>query len=198
MSIFQFFPSGDLATREAHYAICSDGFSDDQLAKIRKYGDSAIEQAGTEGGVSDRSVDKDLRVSKIAWIPGTPETYWLYDRISQIARALNGQYFEFDLWGIVDDLQYTLYEGGGAHYGWHLDKGSLVSPRKLSLVLQLSEPDEYEGGYLQFMFEDEPVTCERKKGMIYAFPSWVLHRVTPVTGGIRRSLVVWIVGNKFR
>ena len=198
MSIFQFFPSGDLATLEQHFATCSDNFSYEQLSEIRKYGDTALEKEGLAGGVKDTLANKELRKSKIAWIPGKPETWWLYDRIAHIARALNGQYFEFDLWGIVDDLQYTLYDGDGSHYDWHMDKGALAAPRKLSLVVQLSEPDEYEGGDLQIMFAEKPITCERKKGMIYAFPSWILHRVTPVTAGTRRSLVAWIVGNKFR
>jgi PKHD-type hydroxylase len=198
MSIFQFFPSGDLATREQNFATCSDGFTEDQLAEIRRYGDASLEKAGVAGGVRETVANEELRQSTIAWIAGKPETWWIYDRISQIARASNGQYFEFDLWGIVDDIQYTVYDGGDSHYDWHIDKGSLVAPRKLSLVVQLSEPDEYQGGDLQLMFAEKPFTCERRKGMIYVFPSWILHRVTPVTAGIRRSLVAWIVGNKFR
>jgi PKHD-type hydroxylase len=72
------------------------------------------------------------------------------------------------------------------------------SPRKLSMVLQLSDPSEYDGGDLEFYVQSEPIKAEKKKGIVYVFPSWVLHRVTPVTRGTRRSLVMWIAGPKFK
>jgi PKHD-type hydroxylase len=72
------------------------------------------------------------------------------------------------------------------------------SPRKLSLILQLSDATEYEGGELQLKDSSDHTAVERKKGHLIAFPSYLLHRVTPVTKGIRRSLVVWISGPAFR
>jgi len=73
-----------------------------------------------------------------------------------------------------------------------------TSPRKLSVVIQLSDPSEYDGGNLQFMLGNESENAKKEKGMLYAFPSWVLHRVTPVTEGTRRSLVIWLSGPKFK
>ena len=73
-----------------------------------------------------------------------------------------------------------------------------MAPRKRSLVLQLSDPSDYEGGDLEFFVSAEPTPVERKKGLIVAFPSFVLHHVTPVTSGTRRTLVVWLSGPKFR
>jgi PKHD-type hydroxylase len=120
--------------------------------------------------------------------------------MAYIARQLNGQYYRFDLYGFLEDFQYTVYLGGEAgHYDWHIDAGaSTVSPRKLSLVLQLSDPSEYEGGELQFMTSSGITTVRKEKGFVVAFPSYTLHRVTPVTSGIRKTIVVWITGPAFR
>jgi PKHD-type hydroxylase len=71
-------------------------------------------------------------------------------------------------------------------------------PRKLSVVLQLSDPSEYEGGDLEIMNCSEPTQVKKEKGLVTAFPSFMLHRVTPVTKGIRRTLVVWLTGPRFR
>ena len=72
-----------------------------------------------------------------------------------------------------------------------------ISPRKLTLVLQLSDPSEYEGGELQSLTSLQPGTVNKKKGIIAAFPSWTLHQVTPVTKGVRKTLVIWVAGPQF-
>jgi PKHD-type hydroxylase len=71
-------------------------------------------------------------------------------------------------------------------------------PRKLSMVLQLSHPSEYEGGDLELMTGNVPHICKKEKGLLYAFPSYILHRVTPITNGTRRTLVVWTSGPRFK
>ena len=77
--------------------------------------------------------------------------------------------------------------------------------RKLSMIINLTDPNEYKGGELQFDFRNEAAgknihTCEamKEKGSIVIFPSFVWHRVTPVTEGTRYSLVNWIVGKNFK
>ena len=83
-------------------------------------------------------------------------------------------------------------------YGWHQDFGGLLS-RKLSLVMQLSDPEEYEGGELQIMVGGEkPISINKQKGLVVVFPSWAVHQVTPVTKGLRQSLVAWVSGPNFR
>jgi PKHD-type hydroxylase len=74
--------------------------------------------------------------------------------------------------------------------------GPRKARRKLSLVCQLSDPSEYEGGELQIN-TGEIFTPEKQKGTVILFPSYLLHRVTPVTKGTRRSLVLWIEGPAF-
>ena len=85
-------------------------------------------------------------------------------------------------------------------YKWHLDKGPGEDrpPRKLSMVLGLLDPDEYEGGDFEIKTGVESQVLPLKKGRVIAFPSWTLHRVTPVTKGIRKTVVIWVGGPKFK
>ena len=141
----------------------------------------------------------DLRLSKTAWIPQAEDTHWLYDRLAFIARKLNSQNYGFNLYGFCEDFQFTVYEDNGGHYTWHQDNGSgNDTPRKLSLVVQLSDPKDYEGGDLQVFTSAEPVNIPKQIGLVVAFPGYTMHRVTPVTKGIRRTLVVWITGPAFK
>lgn len=176
-----------------------DAFSEEELEQIKAY---ALKQPITDATVNDGSVEPppDVRKSKVAWIANNNEVPWLYDRLAWVARKLNAQFFEFDLYGFMEDMQFTIYsEDTNGHYTWHIDSSTTsVAPRKLSMVLQLSDPSEYEGGELEVLNAPEPIAVDRKKGRIAAFPSWALHRVTPVTKGTRYTLVVWICGPAFK
>lgn len=198
MSVYQFAPVPNLTTHEETHATWTNGFSDEQLAETIKICDGLVLNTAV---VDDGKLAEDIRVSDTAWISCNPQTQFIYDNLAWVARNLNGQFFDFDLFGFVEDFQYTVYRGNGGKYDWHLDRGPSrngLAPRKLSMVLQLSDPDEYEGGDLEIFVGHVPKKIEKKKGLIVAFPSFVLHRVTPVTNGIRRTLVVWIAGPKFR
>jgi PKHD-type hydroxylase len=119
-----------------------------------------------------------------------------------VVAEVNRQYFHFDLTGFYEPMQLGVYTGDtGGHYGWHTDSSSQDSgvPRKLSMVLLLSEPSEFEGGEFQVKTtSDEAQTLELKRGRAWFFPSYTLHRVTPVTKGVRRSLVLWVGGPPFK
>lgn len=196
MSLYQFAPSPDKSTNECLHSWWNDGFTAREIKDIISIGnDYAPDDATIGTGVKN----SEIRTSKVSWINNNSRTGWLYDRMAWIGRHLNGQFFDLDLYGFVEDFQYTEYTVGH-HYTWHMDKGpeSKSSPRKLSLVLLLSDPSEYEGGDLEIFTGVNPVSLDKKKGIVHAFPSFVMHRVTPVTRGIRRSLVVWIAGPKFR
>ena len=102
-----------------------------------------------------------------------------------------------------EPLQFTSYASDRQEfYGRHLDcsRGAWdqSTTRKLSVTLQLSHGDDYEGGDLLLHGSDRPDVAPRKKGMLVLFPSTVLHEVTPVTAGQRYSLVTWAHGPKFR
>ena len=200
MSIYNFSPSNNLNFCDT-YATWNNGFTDDELDKLIKICEMRNPSKAT---INSRDADSDfseIRESETRWIPLQNDTSWIYDRFAFIVRQLNGQFFNFDISGFIEDFQYTTYYGDKkGHYDWHIDMGnkSSTSPRKLSLVMQLSDPDEYEGGELQLMNSATPITVEKKKGFIVVFPSYMLHKVTPVTAGTRESLVIWIAGPPFK
>jgi PKHD-type hydroxylase len=70
--------------------------------------------------------------------------------------------------------------------------------RKLSITIQLSNSDDYEGGDLELLYDKEPYKLDRSRGTFLVFPSFMLHRVTPVTRGTRWSLVAWIGGKRWQ
>lgn len=198
MSVYKLAPSPSIAIPEMSFATWQNGFSEEEIENIIKIGNKLTFNEGIVGGGAD--INEYVRKSKTGWIALNDESNFIYDKLGYIARQLNGQFFDFDLWGFVEDLQYTVYDGDGDHYTWHLDRGGMLAntPRKLTLVLQLSDPSEYEGGDLQVFAGPEPTTVTKEKGLVCAFPSFVLHRVTPVTKGIRKTLVVWLTGPRFK
>lgn len=197
MSVYLLAPSPQIAVPQPPFATWQDAFTSSALDRIIEIGDALTQGEATVGGSGN--VDPALRQGRTAWIAHTPETAFIYDALGWVARSLNGQFFDFDLWGFVEDLQFTTYGPSGDHYDWHVDKGAPgLAPRKLSLVLQLSDPMDYAGGDLEVWGENRPVAVTRQRGLIAAFPSYTLHRVTPVTAGVRRSLVVWLSGPRFR
>lgn len=155
-------------------------------------------QNASVGGQGGNGVNPDIRRSQVSWLSNTPETRWVFEKLGFIASRLNANHFGFDLTGFGESLQLTHYDQSeNGMYGWHQDYNAGVS-RKLSLVLQLSDPSEYEGGNLQLKTESEPLTVKKQRGLVIAFPSYVLHQVTPVTQGNRQSLVAWVSGPQFK
>ena len=148
-----------------------------------------------------RQEDADhLRITRVAWIERNAQTAWLYTRMEKIVLRLNTEFYKYDLYGLVEAFQYTVYEGSeGGHYNWHVDLGTPdTEPRKISLSLQLSDPATYEGCRLVLEAGNGPYLAEAARGTIIAFPSYVLHRVTPIESGTRKSLVIWVAGPEFR
>ena len=150
------------------------------------------------GDASGSGVHKDIRRSQISWLENNPESIWVFRKLSEIGAKLNAQHYHFDLSGFGEPLQMTNYnQSEHGMYGWHQDFGGGIS-RKLSMVVQLADPSEYEGGNLQIMSGSNPLTVRKQRGLIAVFPSYAVHQVTPVTHGSRQSLVAWISGAPFR
>ncbi len=148
-----------------------------------------------EGKIGLGTAERKLRNSVIRWIRLEPATEWIYSRMGALARHANQKY-GFDIRGLTDSIQLAEY-GEGEYYDWHLDIGSgKTSLRKISISVQLSDSEDYEGGDLEFFgrSEDPP----RSMGSVIAFPAFLPHRVTPVTRGTRLSLVTWVSGPSFR
>lgn len=146
----------------------------------------------------DIEYKEDLRKSSVMFIDDTPDHKWIYDKLASLAIKSNNERYWFDLVGFYEELQLAKYAEGD-FFDWHLDFGAgESSTRKLSITVQLSDPDEYEGGDLQFMINQEIVTTPREKGTIVVFPSFIMHRVTPITKGTRQSIVGWVSGPPYR
>jgi len=181
-----------------NYYYFTNVFTDQEIEEIIQIGESQPKIKATTVGEDVTQEVTDYRVSDIAWLANNPKTSWLFDRIADLAIKANSEMWNFDIWDFQDDLQYTSYYGNGGHYDWHADLGAGISNRKLSIVLQLSNSDEYEGGDLQMNTGGSILNIPREKGLICFFPSFVLHRVTPLSSGLRRSLVTWLCGANLR
>jgi PKHD-type hydroxylase len=182
------------------FVIWANAFSPAELDQIEAYGDRlTADEATIASTQTDNIVRGQVRVTRTAWLTPTPEAKWIYDRIQRVARALNERVYQFDLSGFSENLQYTVYHGAeGGHYDWHVDQGPLRNRRKLSLSVQLTEPASYEGCELQFYGGNQIETAPRERGTVIAFPSYVLHRVTPCAKGTRKAIVAWTTGPQFR
>jgi PKHD-type hydroxylase len=201
MAQYNFLPSPTFGISEYPFVTWRSGFSNEELDKIVEYGDSLEKEKAIVGGHSKEDDISDVRESQISWLRMSDETMWIYDRLAYIARQLNGQFYKFNLYGFNEEIQYTTYNSDTeGHYTWHVDAGPSnagAPPRKFSIVMQLSDPNEYEGGDLEVFTSQHPTPIDRERGIIAAFPSYTLHRVSPVTKGIRKSLVIWVTGPAF-
>lgn len=124
-----------------------------------------------------------------------PQTQWIYDRIAKLSLKANKALYNFIIDGILQ-MEVLKYEKGG-FFREHTDLGNQdVSTRKLTILTFLSDPSEYEGGKLSFLFDKEqPLPLQ---GSSVIFPSYLFHVVEPVTSGTRYTLVTWIEGPHFR
>lgn len=199
MSVYNFAPMPSTTREHEPFATWENGFTPEELDQIEAYCDALPQRKAIIGDKAEDEDFSDYRQSKVGWISNGPETGWFYDKMAWIARQLNAMFYRFDLAGFVEDMQFTVYDGEGDHYEWHIDAGvNHNAPRKFSLVLQLTDPNQYDGGELQIHTSKEPTAVRRERGLVAAFPSYTLHRVTPVTRGIRKTIVVWVSGPPFR
>ncbi len=188
---------------------------------IINYGLSKSETMARTGGYNDKKLTKDeikdmkrKRNSDLVWL----DDNWIYRELHPYVHEANrnaGWNFE---WDRSESCQFTKYKLN-QYYDWHCDSWDKPyqkeSPdhgkiRKLSMTCQLTDGSEYEGGELEFDFRnydphlrDESQHLRRAKeilpkGSIIVFPSFVWHRVKPVTKGTRYSLVMWNLGYPFK
>jgi len=188
------------------------------------YDDYVVDEAKKDQPLNEQEMEtlrkvkrnsKVKRDSKVVWL----NEPWIYKAIHPFVHAANanaGWNFE---WDYSEAAQFTQYKKG-MHYNWHRDGTAEPYPsdaappfagkiRKLTSVLVLSNPSEYKGGELEFQFqsEDPQFNKGRKikvanevapKGSIIVFPSFVWHRVKPVTKGVRYSMPTWHIGYPFK
>ena len=158
------------------------------------------DQTATVGFASTIRADTAYRTSTIRWLDVHAEKA-IVDRVMQFVMSSNRTNFGVDIVAPFD-LQFTEYQGSArGKYDWHQDvwlESDRCYDRKLSLVVQLSEPDDYEGGAFEFFGIAAPAANFAPRGSLLIFPSFLQHRVTPVIKGVRRSLVSWVEGPRWR
>lgn len=140
----------------------------------------------------------DVRSSRILWISDEEKFKHLYEEMAMIINNVNDHCYNYSLYGF-ECFQYSEYHASeNGHYTWHIDtsvRGGQKHVRKLSFSAGLN--DNYEGGELEFRMGPNTVQYKLKKGQIIVFPSFILHRVAPVTKGVRKTLVGWSRGPNF-
>ena len=181
--------------------------------------DKFQEQMGDSKLMGD-ALNRDKRNSKNAWVP---TNHWTSGFVWHYVERANRENFLYDIRNIDgENMQFTQYDVG-EFYSWHNDAGischykpvsvgnhhegraqdylseKLELVRKLSFVVQLSDPDDYEGGNLQLLAEDgKSYFAPRKRGTVIVFDSRTQHHVLKVTKGTRKSLVGWVVGPRWK
>jgi PKHD-type hydroxylase len=180
----------------APYIIWENAFTSQELDSIVALGDSLrLEKAVLVYGEGGSSADDPSRITRTAWMGRAEQTAWIYERIERVIRTVNKDIWRFELSGFSDLFQYTVYYGDeGGHFDWHVDQIRQPAHRRLSASLQLSDPADYEGCDLEIQGGAKPVAMPRTRGALVVFPSYVLHRVTPISAGTRKALVVWVAG----
>ena len=174
------------------YAYWNNAFSKEECQTIINI---AKDKGLTKGKTREES---DVRDSKISWLYSVDKIDWVFRRVTDITLNLNERFFNFDLFGINEGFQFTNYEAPSGKYGKHVDRGLNIPVRKLSISIQLTNPEEYEGGELYLYQDEKEVVMEKTQGTLIIFPSYVLHEVMPVTKGERNSLVTWVTGKQFK
>jgi len=182
-----------------NWVYVESAFSKDECEEIIELSNKYTKTDATVG--ENVVTNHDIRKSTVAWIgyEGHPEAEWLYRKLTDYVNSVNEKFWEFDLTRI-EPLQYTNYKDIGDYYQPHVDFFKTgAEQRKLSFSLQLTAPEDYDGGELLFLPNsvDEEV-APKAQGTLILFPSFIMHEVTPMERGERNSLVGWVRGPFFK
>ncbi|HYW17628.1 MAG TPA: hypothetical protein VE891_15925 [Allosphingosinicella sp.] len=171
-----------------------EAFSEAECEALIALGERAgLVPATVWAGAGDR-VDDAVRSVRTSHHPRGPETGWIYDRLDRLF-AEAGEAFGLEPGPVAEALQILRYDEGSHFRTWHSDAGYDAMDRRLvSVSVELSQPGDHEGGDLEII----PDTVGRRRtlprGGARFFPSKAIHRVTPVTRGVRHALVIWTGG----
>ena len=191
-----------------------------EIVEIVEKDIQVFDAGAKDSELSGNTLDKVIRNSKNAWIP---TTHWIGGWLWYYINKMNRENFCYDITDIDGgSIQYTQY-GEGQFYNWHIDAGlntcykpqqvptggQSLSPdlinlngeriRKLSFSLQLSDPSDYTGGEVQFLETNgKTYFAPKQKGTLMVFDSRTPHRVRKVRSGVRKCLVGWLVGPRWK
>jgi PKHD-type hydroxylase len=174
------------------YAFWNNAFSKEECQTIIDIAKNKGLIKGTTRGESD------VRDSKISWLYPVDDMDWVFRKVTDITLNLNERFFKFDIFGLNEGFQFTNYIAPSGRYGKHVDRDINMPVRKLSISIQLTDPEEYEGGDFYLYNDDKETLMDKTQGTLIMFPSYVLHEVMPVTKGTRNSLVTWVTGKQFK
>jgi PKHD-type hydroxylase len=178
----------------------SSALSDEECDAILARAENYAEADATIGFSESLRSDLVHRTSTIRWFNVNREPD-IVARIMEFVRSSNRTNFGVDIEAPFE-IQFTEYHATNkGHYDWHQDvwfESPRPYARKLSVVVQLSDPADYAGGEFEFFGIPNPAANFAPRGSILIFPSFLQHRVLPVSKGIRRSLVTWIEGPNWR
>ena len=177
------------------FATAARFLTDAEMDRLITEHASLVEDAKLGGGETHHAV----RRSQVVFLGMEQRYKWLYERVWAAAQQCNRLFFNVDIATVEGNIQFARYDSSDrGFYDWHTDFAGFRPLRKISISIQLSRPEDYDGGDLELLFANQPARLEKARGTFIAFPSFVLHRVTPVTRGTRWSLVAWILGPRWR
>jgi PKHD-type hydroxylase len=172
-------------------------FSEKECKKLIKIGKSKnLEYQQT----SDNVIDLNIFNSRGNYIMPSEELIEIYEKIGQTIVQINKKFWLFNLFDFGEPLKFLEYNETFRGFATlHSDLGpkGMCRFRKLTIIIQLSDENSYEGGDLILIVSGAEYKMSRKRGTIIIFPSFVLHKVEPVTKGIRNSLVTFAYGPPF-
>ena len=202
--------SNDTRTRKLlmPWMILDPAFSSAELSTIENICKSSpLIPGGFAPGEPDPT-EKDeekFRVSNVSFHSANdPKLKFVFEKFNGVFEYVNSMFYNFDING-YDFFQYAEYNAKeSGRYNWHTDltfgesSKDVYTTRKLSMSMLLNTPEvDFEGGDFQ-TFLGKEINVPLTKGQILIFPSFVVHRVKPVTKGIRKSLVIWVTGPGFK
>ena len=185
-----------------NWAYWKNSFTKEECEKIIKIAKSYnLQKAGLLEKGNKSVIEEKIRETNIIFLVPGKETEFIFKKLTSLLLEMNKNFFNFDLWGLQEGLQFTNYVAPNGKYDKHIDKTSPEFKgfiRKLSFSLQLSNPKEYKGGDFNLHLSNKKTTLSKEQGTLLVFPSYVLHQVNKVTKGERNSLVGWVTGPPFK
>lgn len=171
-------------------------FTSEECDEIIRIGSKSLKESSVG---YDQRKNIAVRDSSVNFLHPSEETNWIFERLDDTTQDINNTLFNFKINGFAEGLQFTKYEAPTGQYVSHIDRMNIGEPvRKLSMSVQLSNPEDYDGGDLEILTTlEHPEFAPRERGIAFYFNSHLLHRVNPVTRGTRYSLVAWITGPRF-
>jgi len=178
-----------------HWAIVRDAFSADECERLCA---GFADLDAKDGGLVAGRFDQKVRQSALVWLPEADGFEWVSRRMTRLAADANRDVFRYALDGFEEQLQLASY-GPGHYYDWHIDRGrgAVAGRRKLTMSVQLTDPEDYVGGEFELNADGRPFKVPADRGAAVVFPAHTLHRVAPVVSGNRLSLVAWVHGPDF-